>query len=70
VKEEFNCLPVENEEFRILSEKKALEALKPRREVKYVDKMPAKLLQQRHALPGEQGAFVVCSNLLIQLVYG
>lgn len=58
VKEEFNCLPVENEEFRILSEKKALEALKPRREVKYVDKMPAKLLQQRHALPGEQGAFV------------
>ncbi|RDW81660.1 transcription factor IIF subunit TFG2 [Aspergillus mulundensis] len=58
VKEEFNCLPVENEEFRILSEKKALEALKPRREVKYVDKMPAKLLNQRHALPGDQGAFV------------
>ncbi|KAL3465273.1 transcription initiation factor IIF, beta subunit-domain-containing protein [Aspergillus heterothallicus] len=58
VKEEFNCLPVENEEFRMLSEKKALEALKPKRETVFIDKLPGKLLQQRHALPGEQSAFV------------
>ncbi|KAL2831757.1 transcription initiation factor IIF, beta subunit-domain-containing protein [Aspergillus cavernicola] len=58
VKEEFNCLPVENEEFRLLSEKKALEALKPKRETVFMDKIPGKLLQQRHALPGEQSAFV------------
>ncbi|KAL4786634.1 transcription initiation factor IIF, beta subunit-domain-containing protein [Aspergillus varians] len=58
VQEEFNCLPVENEEFRLLSEKKALEALKPKRETVFIDKLPGKLLQQRHALPGEQSAFV------------
>ncbi|KAI9374373.1 transcription initiation factor IIF, beta subunit-domain-containing protein [Aspergillus egyptiacus] len=58
VKEEFNCLPVENEEFRRLSEKKALEALKPKRETVFIDKLPGKLLQSRHLLPGEQGAFV------------
>ncbi|KAL4803015.1 transcription initiation factor IIF, beta subunit-domain-containing protein [Aspergillus unguis] len=58
VKEEFNCLPVENEEFRILSEKKALEALKPKRETVFIEKLPSKLMQQRHALPAEQSAFV------------
>ncbi|PWY89261.1 hypothetical protein BO70DRAFT_309456 [Aspergillus heteromorphus CBS 117.55] len=58
VGEEFNCLPVENEEFRNISEKKALEALKPKRETKFMDKIPGKLLQPRNALPGEKGAFV------------
>lgn len=61
VQEEFNCLPVENEEFRLISERKALEALKPKKETVFIDKLPGKLLQQRHALPGEQSAFVVCS---------
>jgi hypothetical protein len=67
VKEEFNCLPVENEEFRMLSEKKALEALKPKRETMFIDKLPGKLLQQRHALPGEQSAFVVRLDFIILL---
>ncbi|KAL5336832.1 transcription initiation factor IIF, beta subunit-domain-containing protein [Aspergillus crustosus] len=58
VKEEFNCLPVENDEFRHLSEKKALEALKPKRETVFIDKIPGKMLQSRHLLPGEQSAFV------------
>ncbi|PYH97828.1 transcription initiation factor iif, beta subunit [Aspergillus ellipticus CBS 707.79] len=58
VGEEFNCLPVENEEFRHISEKKALEALKPKRETVFIDKVPGKLLQPRNALPGEKGAFV------------
>ncbi|KAL4969379.1 transcription factor IIF subunit TFG2 [Aspergillus stella-maris] len=55
---EYNCLPIENEEFQKLSEKKALEALKPKRETVFIDKLPGKLLQGRHALPGEQSAFV------------
>lgn len=59
VSEEFNCLPVENEEFRQISEKRALEALKPKRETVFIDKLPGKLLQARHALPGDKGAFVV-----------
>ncbi|PYH41220.1 transcription factor IIF subunit TFG2 [Aspergillus saccharolyticus JOP 1030-1] len=58
VGEEFNCLPVENEEFRMLSEKKAMEALKPRRETVFIDKIPGKLLQSRNALPSDKGAFV------------
>ncbi|BCS21237.1 transcription factor IIF subunit TFG2 [Aspergillus puulaauensis] len=58
VQEEFNCLPVENEEFRLISERKALEALKPKKETVFIDKLPGKLLQGRHALPGEQSAFV------------
>ncbi|OJJ98239.1 hypothetical protein ASPACDRAFT_122029 [Aspergillus aculeatus ATCC 16872] len=56
--EEFNCLPVENEEFRMLSEKKAMEALKPKRETVFIDKIPGKLLQSRNALPSDKGAFV------------
>ena len=59
VGEEFNTLPVENEEFRAISERKALEALRPKRGTKFIDKVPGKLLQPRNALPGEKGAFVV-----------
>lgn len=70
VKEEFNCLPVENEEFRQISERKALEALKPKRETVFIDKLPGKMLQSRHALPGEQSAFVVSSISLTLSVYG
>ncbi|KAA8648463.1 transcription factor IIF subunit TFG2 [Aspergillus tanneri] len=58
VSEEFNCLPVENAEFEQLSTKKALEALKPKRETVFIDKVPGKLLQHRNTLPGEKGAFV------------
>jgi transcription initiation factor TFIIF subunit beta len=43
-----------------LSEKRALEALKPKRETVFIDKVPGKLLQARNVLPGEKGAFVVC----------
>ncbi|OJJ46126.1 hypothetical protein ASPZODRAFT_133124 [Penicilliopsis zonata CBS 506.65] len=58
VNEEFNCLPVENEEFRRISEKRALEALKPKRETMFIDRVPGKLLQSRHALPGDRATFV------------
>lgn len=59
VSEEFNCLPVENEEFRQISEKRTLEALKPKRGTVFIDKIPGKLLQARHALPNEKATFVV-----------
>lgn len=58
VNEEFNCIPVENEEFRQIAETRALDALKPKREIVFIDKIPGKLLQPRNALPGAQGAFV------------
>jgi hypothetical protein len=63
VSEEFNCLPVENEEFRRISEKRALEALKPRKETVFIDKIPGKIIQARHALPSEKGQFVVCLRM-------
>ena len=71
VSEEFNTLPVENEEFRAISEKKALEALKPKRETVFIDKVPGKLLQPRNALPGEKSAFVVSISIIYtaSLVY-
>lgn len=60
VSEEFNCLPVENEEFRRISEKRALEANKPKRETAFIDKLPGKLIHQRNApLPSSQSSFVV-----------
>ncbi|KAJ5528190.1 hypothetical protein N7504_011324 [Penicillium tannophilum] len=58
ISEEFNCLPVENEEFRKISEARALEALKPKAGVHFVEKIPAHLLLQRHALPSDKGTFV------------
>lgn len=69
VSEEFNTLPVENEEFRAISEKKALEALKPKRETVFIDKVPGKLLQPRNALPGEKGAFVVSISTSYPWIY-
>jgi len=43
----------------MISERKALEALKPKRETVFIDKVPGKLLQPRNALPGDRSAFVV-----------
>jgi len=64
VSEEFNCLPVENEEFRRISEMRALEALKPRKETVFIDKIPGKIIQARHALPSEKGQFVVSLRIV------
>ncbi|KAJ5118110.1 Transcription initiation factor IIF beta subunit [Penicillium atrosanguineum] len=63
VSEEFNCLPVENEEFRRISEQRALEALKPRKETVFIDKIPGKFMQNRHALPVEKNTFVQTTKL-------
>lgn len=64
VSEEFNCLPVENAEFQRISEKRALETLKPRKETVFIDKIPGKIIQARHALPSEKGQFVVRTCIL------
>ncbi|KAI9044742.1 transcription factor IIF subunit TFG2 [Aspergillus affinis] len=58
IKEEFNCLPVENEEFEEISAKRALEALKPKREITFIEGAPGQLHQARHALPSDKGSFV------------
>jgi hypothetical protein len=59
VRDEFNCIPVENEEYRRLSEARVLEALKPKRETKFVPKITSKMLQPKNVIPGDKGAFVV-----------
>lgn len=56
----------------MISERKALEALKPKRETVFIDKVPGKLLQPRNALPGDRSAFVVSfalSSLGFQSLY-
>ena len=62
---------MENEEFRLLSEQKVLQSLKPKRETVFIDKVPGKLLQARNILPGEKGAFVVSNSepLYTSLLY-
>ncbi|KAJ5222878.1 uncharacterized protein N7469_009118 [Penicillium citrinum] len=62
--QEFNCLPVENEEFRMISEKRALEALKPKKETMFIKQLPGKILQERHALPTDKGTFVQATKPL------
>lgn len=57
VSEEFNCLPVENAEFRALSEKRALDALKPKKETRFVEKIDRKILLRHHALPTDSGTY-------------
>lgn len=59
VRDEFNCIPVENEEYQRISEARALEALKPKREAKFVPKITGKMLQPKNVVPGDKGAFVV-----------
>jgi transcription initiation factor TFIIF subunit beta len=59
VRDEFNCIPVENEEFQRISEARALQSLKPRRETKFVPKISGKMLQPKNLVPGDKGAFVV-----------
>jgi transcription initiation factor TFIIF subunit beta len=59
VADEFNCIPVENEEFERISEARALEALKPKHETKFVPKITGKMLQPKNLVPGDKGAFVV-----------
>jgi transcription initiation factor TFIIF subunit beta len=63
VRDEFNCTPVENEEFRQISEARALEALKPRRETRFVERFTGNMLQPKTVVPGDKGAFVVSSFL-------
>jgi transcription initiation factor TFIIF subunit beta len=58
VRDEFNCAPVENEEFRQISEARALEALKPRRETRFVERFTGNMLQPKTVVPGDKGAFV------------
>ncbi|KAK2758739.1 hypothetical protein FQN54_003429 [Arachnomyces sp. PD_36] len=57
VRDEFNCLPVENEEYRQITEKKALEALRPKRETKFISDETDKKLQLRHLGPADKSAF-------------
>lgn len=62
VRDEFNCLPVENEEYRQITEKKALEALKPKRETKFIPRVTGKMLQLKHLGPQDKSAFTVGST--------
>lgn len=67
--EEFNCLPVENAEFQRISEQRALEALKPKKEVRYMDRLPGKILQAQHLRPTDTGTFVVCLSIVSIMIH-
>ncbi|EPS31499.1 hypothetical protein POX_h09782 [Penicillium oxalicum] len=58
VNEEFNLLPVENEELRRISEKAAMEALKPKEKVQYVDDITPDITNAAILLPTNKGHFV------------
>ncbi|KAJ5183763.1 hypothetical protein N7492_001379 [Penicillium capsulatum] len=64
VSEEFNCLPVENEEFQRISEQRALDALKPKKEVVYMERLPGSILQAQHMRPTDKGTFVQAARPL------
>ncbi|WEW59321.1 transcription initiation factor IIF, beta subunit [Emydomyces testavorans] len=58
VHDEFNCLPVENEEYQRLAEKRALEALKPKRETKFIERVTGKMLQPKTAQAADKSQFI------------
>lgn len=55
---EFNCLPVENEEYQRISEARAREALKPKRETKFIPKVTGKMLQKNIG-QADRSSFIV-----------
>lgn len=59
VSEEFNFLPVENEELRRISEKAAVEAMKPKEKVQYIDDISPDITNAAILLPSNKGHFVV-----------
>ena len=59
VHDEFNCLPVENEEYQRLAEERALESLKPKRETKFIEKVPGKMLQPKTVAAADKSNFIV-----------
>lgn len=59
VHDEFNCLPVENEEFRRIAEERALETLKPRKELKFIEKVPGKMMQPKTVAAADKSTFIV-----------
>ncbi|KAJ5355064.1 uncharacterized protein N7496_012276 [Penicillium cataractarum] len=58
VSEEFNLLPVENEELRRISEKAAIQAMKPKEKVQYVDDISPDITNAAILLPTNKGHFV------------
>ncbi|EGE06650.1 transcription initiation factor IIF subunit beta [Trichophyton equinum CBS 127.97] len=58
VHDEFNCLPVENEEYQRLAEERALESLKPKRETKFIEKVPGKMLQPKTVAAADKSNFI------------
>ncbi|KAK2740750.1 hypothetical protein FQN57_005982 [Myotisia sp. PD_48] len=58
VHDEFNCLPVENEEYQKLAEKRALESLKPKRETKFIERVPGKMLQPKSVAAADRSNFI------------
>jgi len=58
VRDEFNCLPVENAEYQRISEARAREAFKPKRETKFIPKVTGKMLQPKNIGPFDKSSFI------------
>ncbi|KAL1960962.1 hypothetical protein VTO42DRAFT_4850 [Malbranchea cinnamomea] len=58
VHDEFNCLPVENEEYQRMAEERALQALKPKKETKFIEKLTGKMLQPKTAQQADKSKFI------------
>lgn len=58
-------MPVENEELRRISEKAAMEALKPKEKVQYVDDITPDITNAAILLPTNKGHFVVSFSVIV-----
>ncbi|KKZ63900.1 transcription initiation factor TFIIF subunit beta [[Emmonsia] crescens] len=58
VRDEFNCLPVENEEYQRMAEARALDVLKPKRETLYIGKVSGEMLKPKTVAVADKSTFI------------
>ncbi|KAK2784856.1 hypothetical protein FQN53_008189 [Emmonsiellopsis sp. PD_33] len=58
VRDEFNCLPVENEEYQRMAEARALDVLKPKRETVYIGKVSGEMMKPKTVAAVDKSTFI------------
>ncbi|KAI5287972.1 hypothetical protein KEM54_005570 [Ascosphaera aggregata] len=59
VHDEFNCQPVQNEEYNRIAETIALEAYKPKKETVFLEKITADMRNPKSAIAADKSTFIV-----------